>query len=123
MESIPCAHSIVEHIVDYMLRSEQRSWRTVLCNVKLSCVGIAPTSPELPKALRESLQKLQAAPTEARQSTGFLDGMHAWLGTYLKNDSVDGALHQIMVSTLKQLQVAAGSSHAGIDVGNSSSLA
>lgn len=116
MGSIPCMRSILMHIVDEMLRSHQSSWRTVLCDVKVSCVGIATTSPEFPKAFGESLRKLQAACTEARQHTELSDAMRTWLETYLNNDSLDAALRQIMLSTLGQLQPAAKSGHAGSNV-------
>ncbi len=113
VNSIPCLRSILKHIVDHMRKSRPSSWRTLVCHVKISCVGIAVTSPEFPKAFGISLKRLQGAFSGPRRNRGLFDSMQTWLGIFLDNGSLDAALRQIMLSTLGQLHAAAESSHAG----------
>jgi U3 small nucleolar RNA-associated protein 6 len=115
MDSIHCTRNILKHIVDHMLRSRPSSWRTLLCNTKLSSAGIAVTSPEFPKCFGQSLKTLQRASPDLRNCRNLVDAMQSWLEGFLDNDSLDVALRQIVLSTLRQLQAAADPSHAGID--------
>lgn len=113
MDSMPCVRSILQHILDYMLRSRPSDWRTVLCNVKISCMGIAVTSPEFPNAFRQSLKRLQGAPPELKGCQDWVDAMRSWLENFIGKDTLDVALQKIMSATLRQLQIAADNSHAG----------
>lgn len=116
MDSIACLRDILTHIVDHMLRSHPSSWRTLVCNVKSSCGGIAITSPEFARGFGSSLKTLQGAPPELRKCRSLVDAMNSWLEVFLNNEFLDDALRQIMLSTLRQLQVAADSNHVGINI-------
>jgi U3 small nucleolar RNA-associated protein 6 len=106
--SLPCMRSILAHIVDHMLRRRPSSWRTIACNVKFACAGVDIQSPEFPNAFRISLKRLQGIPPEMRNSEALGEDIRAWLQTYLVNDSLDGALRQIMLSMLRQFRSGAG---------------
>jgi U3 small nucleolar RNA-associated protein 6 len=115
MDSLSCLSCVLDHITDHMLRCWPSSWRTVACNMKLSCVGIAVTSPAFPRHFGSSLKKLQEASVDA-SCKGLVDAVRGWLQTFLENDSLDVALRQIMMSTLSRLEIAAESSHARVGV-------
>ena len=87
-----------------------------MCNMKLSCVGTAVTSPAFPRHFGSSLKKLQEASVEVASCKGLVDAVRDWLQNFLENDSLDVALRQIMLSTLSRLEVAAESGHARIGV-------
>jgi U3 small nucleolar RNA-associated protein 6 len=116
IDSLSCLASVLEHITDHMLRWWPSSWRTVACDIKLSCVGTAVTSPAFPRRFGSSLRKLQEASLQVTSCKGLIDAMRDWLQTFLENDSLDVALRQIMLSTLSRLDVAPEPSQAGIDV-------
>lgn len=116
MDSLSCLSSVLQHITDHMLRCWPSSWRTVVCNMKLSCVGTAVTSPAFPRHFGSSLKKLQEASVEVASCKGLVDAVRDWLQNFLENDSLDVALRQIMLSTLSRLEVAAESGHARIGV-------
>jgi U3 small nucleolar RNA-associated protein 6 len=116
MDSLPCLPSVLKHITDHMLRCWPPSWRTVVCNMKLSCVGTAVTSPAFPRRFGSSLKKLQEASVEVASCKGMVDAVRDWVQTFLENDSLDVALRQIMLSTLSRLEVAAESNHARVGV-------
>ena len=46
---------------------------------------------------------------------GLIDALQKWLELFLKNDSLDTAIRQIMLSILGQLQAAAEVGHASIE--------
>ncbi|KAF7505986.1 hypothetical protein GJ744_012333 [Endocarpon pusillum] len=112
IDPIPCLQSVLQHIVDHMLSSQPSNWRTLVCSVKVPCVGVAVTSPEFPKRFGISLKRLQKALLGRSCCIGLIESIREWLEILLENDSLDVALRQVVVSILQQLKAAAESSHA-----------
>ncbi|KAJ6167023.1 RRNA processing protein Utp6 [Penicillium chermesinum] len=58
-EHIPCLRRILNHVVETMQVHHASSPRTHICYIKTPTVGIRPTSPEFPRALGSSLNRLK----------------------------------------------------------------
>ena len=114
-DSVSCLQNVLKHIADHMLSCQPSSWRTLVCYMKVSCVGIPVTSPEFPQAFGKSVKILRGAPSAMRSCMGLIDALQKWLELFLKNDSLDTAIRQIMLSILGQLQAAAEVGHASIE--------
>jgi U3 small nucleolar RNA-associated protein 6 len=115
VDLIPCLRKILTHIAGHMTEARPESWRAVVCNMKVACVGTDISSPEFPKSFRSSLRSLQDASPVVRKCRDLVDAIGTWLGTFLKNDSLDVALRQIMLSTLRQLRTLTDLSHSGLE--------
>ncbi|KAF7121598.1 hypothetical protein CNMCM5793_009068 [Aspergillus hiratsukae] len=95
-EDLPCLRKILGHVVEVLLQHRPSSYRTHICNIKFPTAGIRPTSPEFPRALRESLALLK----EHRQDPNVAKEVVSWLQPFLKTEDLDPALQKVIAATI-----------------------
>ncbi|GFF52825.1 U3 small nucleolar RNA-associated protein 6 [Aspergillus udagawae] len=95
-EDLPCLRKILGHVVEVMSQHRPNSYRTHICNIKFPITGIRPTSPEFPRALRESLARLK----EHRQDPNVAKEVVSWLQPFQKTEDLDPALQKVIAATI-----------------------
>jgi U3 small nucleolar RNA-associated protein 6 len=126
---LPCLKRILQHILEHLQRTSPQAVNTVLCEVRLQMVGVHPTSPEFPPALRSALSMLDSNIQQHPEMTTHLAGgaiRQILPSLRIVEESDEIALTKVLASSLRKysrlFEEAAGSGTGDAIAGLAESL-
>lgn len=105
----PCMPAMLQHVLDSTIPAKPTSHALWSCKCRQPLVGVEPTSPEFPAALREALKRIKEARNSSTSETGVAAKILDWVQPLSEEDSLSPELHAVLQSTVRQLQKVAQS--------------
>jgi len=101
--SVPAQPGIVAHVVASMGETHPDDPSTASCRVRQSLVGVDPSSPQFPSALREALARLRSATEVTADQTALAAKTVAWIEPLLAVEDLDSGLRTVLEHTKRKL--------------------
>lgn len=102
---VPCAHKLLQHILDRLSSSSVSSASFVSCRCRMHILGIPHESPDFPRALGILVKELRSAmSTMPTPQKSVLSGsMLSWLTPLASNEGLGPEVRQVLAATERQL--------------------
>ncbi|KAI1325587.1 U3 small nucleolar RNA-associated protein 6-domain-containing protein [Xylariaceae sp. FL0255] len=94
---------IIQHVLDSMNELCPSDPHTCYCYIRQPLVGIDPATPEYPKALRDTLNRLKSTLTTTTNKKALLAQIKPWIGTLLSTEDLDSGIRTVLEHTSRAL--------------------
>ncbi len=111
-QDVHCVNKILQHIIDRLLAVAPSEHPTLFCLIRQPVIGVQILSPDFPRALGTSLQRLNSAMTTTLASTVPNKSFHSrsalsrkaieWILQFFV-EALDPDIHQVLLVTLRKL--------------------
>jgi U3 small nucleolar RNA-associated protein 6 len=101
---VRCLPKILQHVLDSMKDSYPQDPCTCSCYLKQPVLGIEPTSPEFPLAIRSTLDRLKVAMATVKDKGELSKKTKAWFERILCLEELDPGIQTVIRYTIKQLE-------------------
>lgn len=96
--------NILQRVVDSMVESDPLDPFTLICYVKQPLVAIDPTSPDFPKAIGSSIDRLKESMERTKKKAELSEKAKAWIESILVQDGPDPGIATVLRYTLRKLE-------------------
>jgi len=100
---VPAQAGIIAHLVAAMADTHPNDPATGSCQVRQPLIGVEPSSPSFPPALREALARLRTASASTADKTVLAGKTIAWIEPLLAEDDIDPAIRTVLEHTKRKL--------------------
>ncbi|KAI9850987.1 MAG: U3 snoRNP protein [Thelocarpon superellum] len=98
--AVPCFSTVMEHVVQSMIRTAPTAASTLTCLVQQPLLGVAETSADFPAAFGQCVDRLQPALNQAARKEDLVIHISEWLLALLQIEGMDHGVRQVLSSVL-----------------------
>jgi U3 small nucleolar RNA-associated protein 6 len=103
-EQVPCLHTILQHVLDYMRDTLSSSPNYLICYARQPIVGLVVTSPDFPSALGVTLKRLKSGAAATQSRLEFTEAALLLIASVSEKNDIEGNLRAVLSATLRSLK-------------------
>lgn len=103
-DRLPVIFKLLDYVIESLSSHAGGAWQIEACRISRSLVGISPSQPEYPTALRGTLQRIQDGLMVTKEDPRLVKWCEGWLQQQIRED-MDIALQRVLQARISSLPV------------------